>query len=116
MMNKVNGLKKNREFTKVFDKGNSVADRLLVLYTMPNSKTLTRFGFTVSKKVGKAVTRNRFKRILREICRNHNDNFKTGFDCVVIARPNINGNNYQTIEKSFLKLAGKSRLIGKEMN
>jgi len=100
-MNKKIGLTKNKEFSFVFNKGNSVADRLLVIYSVPNGKNITRFGYSVGKKVGKAVTRNRYKRILREIKRHNYAQLKEGFDCVIIARPKILRESYLEIEKSF---------------
>jgi ribonuclease P protein component len=113
-MNKKIGLAKNKEFSYVFNKGKSVADRLLVLYAVPNDKNITRFGYSVGKKVGKAVTRNRYKRILREIRRQNQSRIKEGFDCVIIARPKILGESYGEIEKSFKKLADKAKIAQKE--
>ena len=113
-MNKKAGLAKNKEFSNVFNKGKSVADRSLVLYAVPNDKSITRFGYSVGKKVGKAVTRNRYKRILREIRRHNQDQIREGFDCVIIARPKILGQSYLEIEKSFKKLAFKAKIAQKE--
>ena len=110
------GLAKNKEFSVVFKKGKSVADKLLVLYTLPNDKPFTRFGYSVGKKAGNAVTRNRYKRILREIRRSNDLKIKEGYDCIIIARPRIIGENYWAIEKSFLYLVRKARLAKKEMN
>ncbi|MHB9095231.1 MAG: ribonuclease P protein component [Eubacteriales bacterium] len=115
-MKALRGLTSNKEFSNVFNHGGSVADRLLVVYSLPNGKPYTRFGLSVGKKVGKAVTRNRFKRILREICRSNLPIIKEGYDCVIIARPRILGENYRNIEKSFIKVAGKARLLGRELN
>lgn len=112
-MNVKNNLAKNKEFSKVFNQGKSVADKLLVLYVVPNNKEITRFGYSVGKKVGNAVVRNRFKRILREVRRRNNSLIKEGFDCVVIARPRILGETYWEIEKSFKKLTEKSRIAQK---
>lgn len=112
-MNKKLGLAKNKEFSNVFNKGKSVADKLLVLYKVPNDRNVTRFGYSVSKKVGKAVTRNRYKRILREISRHNQYEIRDGFDCVIIARPKILGESYWEIEKSFKRLASKAKLAQK---
>jgi ribonuclease P protein component len=42
-------------------------------------------GFTVSRKVGKAVVRNRIRRRLREITRHQSASLATGVDYVVVA-------------------------------
>lgn len=102
------GLEKNSNFREVYNNGKSLADRFLVLYWLPNNLEYTRFGFSIGKKVGKAVIRNRYKRILREICRLNKKDVMDGFDCVIIARPRIVGQDYQAVEKSFSYLIAKA--------
>ncbi len=115
MMCQFVGLTKNKEFREVYGKGKSIPERLIVLYYKPNDLGFNRFGFSVGKKVGKAVVRNRIKRMLREICRLNLENVKKGYDYVIIARPRIVKENYFTIEKSFFKLLKKAGLAGNEM-
>lgn len=107
-MSLFNGLEKNKQFRVVYEKGKSLAERNLVLYWLPNNLGKTRFGFSIGKKVGNAVIRNRYKRILKEICRLNYNNFAAGFDCVIIARPRIVGQDYHKIENSLNYLAGKA--------
>lgn len=113
-MGLVKGLARKREFSEVYNNGRSVVDRFLVLYYIPKGQPFSRFGFSVSKKLGKAVIRNRYKRILREICRTNSIKIECGYDCVIIARPRIVGEEYKTIENSFMRLAQKAKLIKKE--
>lgn len=114
-MGSVKGLVKKKDFAEVYNYGKSVVDRILVLYCLPKEQPYSRFGFSVSKKLGKAVTRNRFKRILREICRTNSKKIENGYDCVIIARPKIVEEDYKTIEKSFIKLARKAKIFSSEM-
>lgn len=51
-----------------------------------NQFSRSRLGITVSKKVGKAVTRNRIKRIIREFFRSNKTVLPVGADINVIAR------------------------------
>jgi len=115
-MRSLKGLVKKKDFSDVYTKGGSVVDRFMVLYCLAKNQPYTRFGFSVSKKLGQAVTRNRYKRILREICRTNSDRINEGYDCIIIARPRIVGEAYRTIEKSFIRLAGKAKILGKEMD
>jgi ribonuclease P protein component len=100
-------LKKNRDYRRVYSHGKTVADRLIVLYYLQNNTEQSRFGFTVSKKVGNAVTRNRIRRLFKEICRLNYGIFPAGFDFVLLARREITGSGYHELEASLLKLLKK---------
>lgn len=63
------------------------------------------------EKLGNAVTRNRIRRRLREIYRLHEEEFLLGRDLVVVARVRSAFVSYQTLERDFLKLAGKLGLL-----
>ena len=56
------GLKKDSDFRRVYRQGKSVANRLLVMYTLPNKSEKNRVGISVSKKVGKANIRKKARR------------------------------------------------------
>jgi len=69
-----------------------------------------RIGFSVSKKIGKAVMRNKIKRRLREVCRLNESIFPIGLDLIIVARVRIKNASYSIIEKSLLD---SIRKIGK---
>jgi len=62
-------LKKRRDFLRVSARGKRAARPGLVLQAAPGEEGRLRVGFTVTKKVGNAVVRNRAKRRLREAAR-----------------------------------------------
>ncbi|MEW6425401.1 MAG: ribonuclease P protein component [Bacillota bacterium] len=97
-------VKKNRDFRRTFTKGASAADRSIVLYMYNKWDREKRFGFSVSKKVGKAVVRNRVKRLLREACRLNQDAFPNGKDYIIVARKEVVTEDFHTITKKILKL------------
>lgn len=93
-------LRKTSEFSKVYKRGRSFADKNLVLYYMPNQLGYTRIGFSISKKVGKSVVRNRIRRFIKEAFRlNFGD--IGGYDLIVIARVRSNQADYWAIERSM---------------
>lgn len=107
-------LKKDREFRVVYKRGKSIANRYLVLYIIRNNSKENRIGFSVSKKVGKAIVRNRVKRLLRENFRNLNADLKKGYDMIFISRVVAKDATYEQIRKSMEKLIDKSGLSIKE--
>ena len=72
------------QFELVYKNGRSWAARELIIRALPNGLDTSRYGLAISRRVGKAVTRNRIKRRLREILRQMK--LPQGWDLVVIAR------------------------------
>ncbi|MBO8170004.1 MAG: ribonuclease P protein component [Thermoanaerobacteraceae bacterium] len=97
-------LKEKRDFKRVYRYGKSHANDVLVIFYLPNKLNRCRIGFSISRKMGKAVVRNRIKRVLREICRRNIGEFKAGYDIIFIARKKIKGIDYCLIEIKLLSL------------
>lgn len=70
-------LKQNREFQQVYKKGKSAHARALVLFYLPDPHAKA-VGFTASKKVGNAVTRNRAKRRMRALFQRFESELRCG--------------------------------------
>ena len=95
-------LKTNNDFRRVYRKGASAVRPCLVVYVRPNRQRENRLGFTVTSKVGKAHTRNRVRRRLREIYRLHETELRSGCDMVVVARTRAAEVDYRRLETEFL--------------
>ncbi|MBN2239326.1 MAG: ribonuclease P protein component [Dehalococcoidales bacterium] len=108
-MSKVGRLKKPREYALVYSKGRSWTSRLLVIRVIPNDLNETRFGLSVSKKVGNAVARNKVKRRLREITRT--EPVKPGWDIVIIVRPAVSGTAFSELRESVRDLLSQAGIL-----
>ena len=82
-----------------------MGSRFLVLYRLPRNTGFLRFGFSTSKKVGKAVVRNRVKRILKEICRLNKTWFSEGYDYIIIPKRDSGKESYNTFKEELFKLS-----------
>ncbi len=102
-------LTKPQQYASVYSKGSSWASRWLVMKTMANGQPLSRYGFSVSRKVGNAVMRNRLKRWLREIMRVIP--LKVGHDIIFIVRPAAATTDYWNIKKVAENLLSGARLL-----
>jgi len=101
-------LQKNKAFQYVYHRGKSVACRDLVMLHA-KGKGL-KVGFSVSKKVGNAVTRNKVKRRLRECFRPYLGDVKTGL-YVVVARPSAAQATFQSLQRDMRYLLKKHGAI-----
>ncbi|HSW58364.1 MAG TPA: ribonuclease P protein component [Dehalococcoidales bacterium] len=102
-------LTRPEQYNSVYQKGITRVDTFLVLKAQTNHLEYSRFGISVSKKIGNAVMRNRTKRLLREIMRLAD--IKTGWDIVIIARLPSAGCEYGELEKSVKNLLSQAQIL-----
>lgn len=79
-------LNENRDFVRIYKRGKSQVNSILVTYLMKNRQGVTRVGITATKKVGCAVRRNRARRIIRAAYRELAPTLPGGYDIIFVSR------------------------------
>jgi len=99
-------LKLRKDILEVFNKGKGIQNDWFVVLFFKNGLDYSRFAFSVKKKFGKAVKRNKVKRWMRESIRNNKDFIPKGYDYLIIVRKKLSLNfdilSYREFSEVFL--------------
>ena len=101
-MNKKFIVRKNEEIQEIIKRSNKKYNKFFVIYCAKNSLGYNRFCISVGKKIGKAHTRNLYKRRIKDIIMKNN--IDSSNDYVIILMTDILGNSYQKISDELFKL------------
>ena len=80
-------LRKRRDFARVFANKCTAGNGRIVIYLQANHTSVSRLGIVTGRKVGKAVARNRIKRLIREAFRQSQHALPTGLDIICVVKP-----------------------------
>ena len=92
-------IRRHSYFREVYASGIRVTGRYYTLFSKPNGLPVGRLGIAATKRLGGAVTRNRAKRLIREVFR-RND-IAPGFDIVIVTRRELLSTSLTTIEAEY---------------
>lgn len=105
-MDKLHRVRKNEDFQTIIKDRKSVANAKFVVYYKENNLSLLRVGVSVSKKLGKAVVRNKVKRQVRMMAREIFDQNQS-MDYIIIVRNKFLENSYESNKEDLLFLHNK---------
>jgi ribonuclease P protein component len=82
-------LRRPADFKRAYARRRSAYDRQMKVFVCENGLSHSRLGLSVSRRVGNAVVRNRWKRLLREAFRLHREQLPSGLDLIIIPQPGM---------------------------
>ena len=106
-MKKEEVVKNNRDFDRIIKNGQFKKNNEFVIYYLDNEKEFDRFGISVSKKIGNAVTRNYYKRVIRNICDKSKNLYSKRKDYIIIMRKGLTILNFSDAYQSMNDLLKK---------
>jgi len=105
-------LTKASEYEHVKREGFARRGKLLMLNVVAvENSGPCRAGFIASRRIGGAVARNRVRRRLREIVRQHQRELREGFWIVLVAKGDAADANYRALEHEWLRLAKRASIL-----
>lgn len=107
-------LRTSADFERVKLTGKSWRHPLMTMGVAPNDLPNLRLGFVISKRFGKAVVRNRARRVLREIMRLWLPLLKPGYDIVLVPRNELVGQPYTEVKAALHQLVTRAQLWREE--
>lgn len=110
---KMGRLRSRGEFDRVFSSGRYYAHPLVVLHLVRNEGNGRRVGFTVSRRAGTAVKRNRAKRLLREAYRAVADRLPEDVDLVLVGRQTTPQSNAAEVTRALEELVRRAGILSR---
>lgn len=95
-------VKENYLFRRIYRKGKTAVRSGMVVYCLKGRGPKSRLGVTVSKKLGKAVVRNRVRRRFRELFRRNAGRFNGAYDVILVGRTRAADMDFARLERQYL--------------
>ena len=114
-MDKRYRLRSNMEFQKVYKNGKNYWNRNLILFVKKNGLAYTRVGYSITKKIGNSVVRNKIRRQLKEVYRLNFYRIEEGYDLIFIPKKNIVDISFKEIESAMIHIMSISKVIKKKV-
>ena len=113
-MKKIHILKNSYDFNRIIKNNKPYKYKDYIIYIERKTDDLYKFGFSVGKKIGNAVTRNRIKRQLKSIV--DKKDYQNGFNCIIIVGNEILNCSYNEMENNLFVAINNLNIIKEEKN
>ena len=97
-------VKNSRDFEKIIKEGKCKKNQSFIIHSKSNEIEFDKYGISVSKKLGNAVFRNKYKRKIRAIIDKYKKMYINHEDYIIILIREAINKNFQELEKDFFAL------------
>lgn len=104
-------LRRSEDFERVRRQGRKINHSLMMMSIAPNGLMHNRYGIITSKQLGKAVTRNRVRRLVRVALQSLHPQLAAGYDVVIVTRFPVVGQPLEAVRRIVMQLAAKAGLM-----
>lgn len=108
-MKKINIIKDSRDFTRIIKNNKAYKYKDYIIYLERTNDSFYKFGISVGKKIGNAVTRNKIKRQLKSII--DKKDYQKGFNCIIIVGKGILEKEYKKRENNLYEAFSNLNII-----
>ena len=103
-MRKLYIVKESKDFDSIIKNNNYNKNKSFVVYSIKNDLKYNRYGISVSKKLGNAVFRNKYKRKIRSIIDNCKKDYNISKDYIIILRRGALDKNFKELKDDLESL------------
>lgn len=112
-MKKLNIIKKNDEYTRIINNVTPYKNEDFIIYLEKTNDNTYHFGFSIGKKIGNAVTRNKIKRQIKTIL--DKKNYQNNFNCIIMVRKGILDKSFSEKQQTMFEILSKIGILKGEV-
>ena len=110
MLNTVNRVKKNKEFSYIYKKGKFYSCKYFLVHFVDTKLNVSKVGISVTKKIGNSVIRSKVKRVMSEVVRLLLPSLQVK-NYIITLKPEVVEADFNTLNYEFNKFITKYSLI-----